>query len=95
MEPPRRDGENAQKTRKNGEKTGEIQPNKCEGRDPTKDRLAGEDEAELARRIVEAFAEAEAEGNASITVDGQFVDYPIAEKARRTLETFERNTAKL
>ena len=55
----------------------------------------GEDEAELARRIVEAFAEAEAEGNASITVDGQFVDYPIAEKARRTLETFERNAAKL
>ena len=39
----------------------------------------GEDEAELARRIVEAFAKAEAEGNASITVDGQFVDYPIAE----------------
>ena len=34
---------------------------------------------------MEAFAEAEAEGNASITVDGQFVDYPIAEKARRTL----------
>ena len=55
----------------------------------------GEDEAEQARRIVEAFAEAEAEGNASITVDGQFVDYPIAEKARRTLETFERNAAKL
>ena len=34
LEPPRRDGENAQKTRKNGEKMGEIQPNKCEGREP-------------------------------------------------------------
>ena len=31
LEPPRRDGENAQKTRKNGEKMGEIQPKRCEG----------------------------------------------------------------
>eukprot|EP01045_Picozoa_sp_COSAG04_P000679 COSAG04_NODE_18_length_39571_cov_50.788128_9_plen_81_part_00 len=28
LEPPRRDGENAQKTGKNGGKMGEIQPNK-------------------------------------------------------------------
>ena len=33
LEPPRRDGENAQKTRKNGEKMGEIRPKKCEPRD--------------------------------------------------------------
>ena len=29
LEPPRRDGENAQKTRKNGEKMGEIRPKRC------------------------------------------------------------------
>ena len=38
-----------------------------------------------ARKYVEAFAAAEAEGSASIQVAGYFVDYPIAEKARRTL----------
>ena len=31
LEPPRQDGENAQKTRKNGDKMGEIRPNKCAG----------------------------------------------------------------
>ena len=40
LEPPRRDGENAQKTRKNGEKMGEIRSKKCEGRELTKDQLA-------------------------------------------------------
>ena len=40
LEPPRRDGENAQKTRKNGEKMGEIRPKTCEGRELTKDQLA-------------------------------------------------------
>lgn len=38
-----------------------------------------------AERIIEAFAQAEAEGSASIQVDGGFVDYPIVERARRTL----------
>jgi citrate lyase subunit beta/citryl-CoA lyase len=38
-----------------------------------------------ARRIVEAFEKAEAAGLAAIEVDGSFVDYPIAERARRTL----------
>ena len=32
LEPPRRDGENAQKPGKNGGKMGEIQPKTCEGR---------------------------------------------------------------
>ena len=31
LEPPRRDGENAQKTGKNGGKMGEIRPKTCEG----------------------------------------------------------------
>ena len=33
LEPPRRDGENAQKTGKNGEKMGEIRPKECEPRE--------------------------------------------------------------
>ncbi len=45
-----------------------------------------EEEVARARRIAEAFAEAEAAGVASFQVDGQFVDYPIAYKAQRTLE---------
>lgn len=46
------------------------------------------DGATLARaqRIVEAFEKAEAEGLASIQLDGQFIDYPIVERARRLLE---------
>jgi citrate lyase subunit beta/citryl-CoA lyase len=38
-----------------------------------------------AKKIVAAFEEAERMGLASIQVDGQFVDYPIVEKARRTV----------
>ena len=41
LEPPRRDGENAQKTGKNREKMGEIRPKTCEGRELTKDQLGG------------------------------------------------------
>jgi len=37
-------------------------------------------------KIVAAFAEAEAAGIASIQVDGYFVDYPIVEKAQRTVD---------
>lgn len=44
------------------------------------------EEAEQARKVVEAFAEAQARGIASIRVDGEFVDYPIVEKAKRVLE---------
>ncbi|MFL1463662.1 HpcH/HpaI aldolase/citrate lyase family protein [Roseococcus sp. DSY-14] len=40
---------------------------------------------EHARRVVAAFAEAEARGLASISLDGAFVDYPVAEAARRVL----------
>jgi citrate lyase subunit beta/citryl-CoA lyase len=43
-----------------------------------------------AKRIVEAFAEAEAGGLASIQVDGRFVDYPIVQKAERILAIAEK-----
>ena len=44
-------------------------------------------QAELAqaRRIVDAFAQAEREGLAAIQVDGKFVDYPIVYLARRLI----------
>lgn len=45
---------------------------------------------ERAEIIINAFNEAEKAGSASIQIDGYFVDYPIVEKARRTLELMER-----
>lgn len=43
------------------------------------------EEVARANKIVAAFERAEAEGSASIQVDGQFVDYPIVARARRVL----------
>jgi citrate lyase subunit beta/citryl-CoA lyase len=45
------------------------------------------DEAAVARAklVVAAFDEAEAKGLASIQLDGQFIDYPIVQRARRVL----------
>ena len=47
------------------------------------------EEREQARRVVEAFEEAEASGLASIQVDGRFIDYPLYYRARRRLELHE------
>ena len=47
------------------------------------------EEAAWARKIVQSFQAAEAEGLASIQVDGYFVDYPIVEKARRVIALFD------
>ena len=46
-----------------------------------------QDEVARARRIVEAFAQAEAAGSSAIQLDGQFIDYPIMYAARRVVET--------
>lgn len=51
-------------------------------------------EVERARKIVAAFAEAEAKGLASIQVDGRFVDYPIVQRAERILAIADRIAAK-
>ena len=51
------------------------------------------EDVERARRIVAAFEKAEAEGLASIQVDGQFVDYPIVYRAQRVLALAERTSA--
>jgi len=48
------------------------------------------EEAAHAEKIVAAFEEAEASGSASIQVDGFFVDYPVVEQARRTLELIKK-----
>lgn len=47
------------------------------------------DEVLFARRVIDAFAEAERAGSASITVDGVFVDYPIVYKAERIVALAE------
>ncbi len=52
------------------------------------------EEVARAQKHVEAFAAAEAKGSASIQVDGYFVDYPIYEKALRTLELMAAIEAK-
>jgi citrate lyase subunit beta/citryl-CoA lyase len=43
-------------------------------------------EIEEAGEVYDAFRAAESAGSAAIQVRGRFVDYPIAERARRTLE---------
>jgi citrate lyase subunit beta/citryl-CoA lyase len=48
--------------------------------------------AEIAwsEKVVAAFAAAEAQGLASIQVEGRFVDYPVVDRARRVLATAAR-----
>jgi len=48
---------------------------------PTAEEIAS------AERIVAAFAEAEKKGAAAIQVDGQMIDYPIAYRARKLLQS--------
>ena len=50
----------------------------------------GDNEVAQAETIVAAFEAAEAEGSASIQIDGFFVDYPVVEQARRTLDRIKR-----
>ena len=52
-----------------------------------------EAEVARARRMITAFAEAEAQGLASIQVEGRFVDYPIVDRARRVVALAERIAA--
>ena len=43
-------------------------------------------EVEHARRVVDAFEAAEAEGAGAVALDGQMVDLPVVERARRVLQ---------
>jgi citrate lyase subunit beta / citryl-CoA lyase len=47
-----------------------------------------DDEVMLARNVVASFEEAEAQGLASIQVDGRFVDYPIYHRAKKKLRLY-------
>ena len=42
-------------------------------------------QVDWARRVVETFEAAERQGLAAVTLDGQMLDYPVVEKARRLL----------
>ena len=53
LKPSRRDGENAQTTRKNGEEMAEIQPKKCEGRELTKDQLGEREREGIVRTLIQ------------------------------------------
>ncbi len=50
-------------------------------------------DAELARaeRIVAAFRQAEAKGEAAVQVDGEMVDYPVAYRAQALLDSFRKS----
>lgn len=62
---------------------------------PVANRLFGPDAQSVAqaRRIIVAFEQAEAQGLASIQLDGRFIDYPIVYAARRTVAQAEANAA--
>jgi citrate lyase subunit beta/citryl-CoA lyase len=45
------------------------------------------DEIEFARKVIQAFDEAEAAGLAAIQVEGRLVDYPVMERAKRILNS--------
>src|SRR5688572_24251433 len=52
--------------------------------------LPSEQEVARAERIVAAFNEAEARGQAAVQVDGQMVDYPVVFRARALLEVMKK-----
>ena len=52
--------------------------------------LPSAEEAARAERIVAAFSQAEARGEAAVQVDGQMVDYPVAHRARALLEMLKK-----
>jgi citrate lyase subunit beta/citryl-CoA lyase len=49
-----------------------------------------DEEVANAERVVAAFLEAEAQGSASIQLDGHFIDYPFVYRAQRILAAAER-----
>jgi citrate lyase subunit beta/citryl-CoA lyase len=61
-----------------------IHPNQIEACNaifsPTKEEI------QYAEKVIEAFEKSEAAGVGAIQLDGRFIDYPVVERARRTLE---------
>ena len=56
--------------------------------------LPSADELARAERIVAAFRQSEAKGEAAIQVDGQMVDYPIVHRARALIEAMRKAKAR-
>jgi citrate lyase subunit beta/citryl-CoA lyase len=50
-------------------------------------------EVDYARRVVEIYEQAEAEGRASVALDGKMIDIPVYERARRLFDRAERIAA--
>jgi len=66
----------------------DIVPLLNEGFSPTEAELAG------ARRVVTAYAKAQAEGRGSIEVDGKMIDVPVVERAQRLVNLASRIEAR-
>ena len=66
----------------------DIVPLLNEGFSPSAAELAG------ARRVIAAYAKAQAEGRGSIEVDGKMIDVPVVERARRLVNLAERIEAR-
>ena len=49
-------------------------------------------EVEEARRVVDAFDEGLARGEGAVALDGQMLDAPVVDRARRVLRAIERNS---
>jgi len=47
-------------------------------------------EIAFAKKVIEVFAESEAEGVVSISIDGKFVDYAVFEKAKQVLKLAQK-----
>ena len=47
--------------------------------------MPAEEEVDHARRVVDAFTEAEAQGSAATSLDGKVIDVPVVERARKVL----------
>lgn len=61
-----------------------IHPNQIQ---PCNDAFTpSEEEMDYAKKVIEAFEEAEKAGKAAIQLDGKFIDYPVVEKSRRIVE---------
>ncbi|MBV9119321.1 MAG: CoA ester lyase, partial [Chloroflexi bacterium] len=48
-----------------------------------------EGEVDYARRVIEAFEEAQSRGDGAVALGGQLIDAPIVDRARRTLALFD------
>jgi citrate lyase subunit beta/citryl-CoA lyase len=64
-----------------------IHPNQIQ---PCNDIFSpSKEEINRARKVIEAFEKAEAEGLAAIQLDGEFVDYAIVERSKKIVKLAE------